>query len=180
MIAPVELLTPRLRVRRHRLDDIEAFVRFMGDAELTRFLLFTEEQKSPVHAREMVESVIASYDGDDPICSLTIAERARDTFVGSCGLAAVDGAAGPEVYYTLIREAQGRGYATEAVTALLDHAFREAQVEEILAHVSRANHASIRVVERLGMSAVGPAPHLGPKGVRFRVARARWLARGAG
>jgi ribosomal-protein-alanine N-acetyltransferase len=179
MIVPVELLTPRLRVRRHHMQDIEAFVRFMADAELTHFLLFTEEQKTAERARDMVEAVIAAYDGDDPICSLTIADRASDTYVGSCGLAVVEGAEGPEVYYTLIREAQGRGYATEAVSALLDHAFREAQVKEVFAHVSQANLASIRVVERLGMAAVGPAPHLGPKGLRFRVSRDRWLGRAA-
>ena len=53
--------------------------------------------------------------------------------------------------YRLLRSAWGRGYATEASKACLEWGFREAGLDTIIGRVARANTASIRVLEKVGM-----------------------------
>jgi ribosomal-protein-alanine N-acetyltransferase len=52
--------------------------------------------------------------------------------------------------YVLFKNAQGRGYATEAVEATLDHLARHEGVTEAHASVDHANAKSIAVLDRLG------------------------------
>ena len=60
----------------------------------------------------------------------------------------VDGAV--EIGYTIFPSDRGRGYATEAVAALVEWAAQSSQVEALLATVVRGNDASVRVLERVG------------------------------
>lgn len=57
-----------------------------------------------------------------------------------------------EVGWRLARPFWGRGYATEAARACLDHGFREQRFREILSFTTVANARSRRVMERLGMT----------------------------
>jgi len=59
-----------------------------------------------------------------------------------------------EVGYWLFADARGRGVATRAVGALIDHAFANG-ILRVEAHVRPANTASVRVLERLGFEAEG-------------------------
>ena len=59
-----------------------------------------------------------------------------------------------EIGWHLHPNAWGRGVATEAATAVLDHAF-DAGLERVLAVVKPDNLASQRVAERLGMKHLG-------------------------
>ncbi len=45
----------------------------------------------------------------------------------------------------------GKGYATEAAAALIDHAFNDIGLEKVVAFAVPANTASTRVMERIGM-----------------------------
>jgi len=56
-----------------------------------------------------------------------------------------------EVGYALGSAYRGRGYATEAVGALIDHAFRVLGVGRLVADTGRDNARSIALLERLGM-----------------------------
>jgi RimJ/RimL family protein N-acetyltransferase len=60
----------------------------------------------------------------------------------------VDGAV--EIGYTMFPNQRGRGYATEAVTALIDWAAQTSEVRVVLATILRGNDASVRVLERVG------------------------------
>ena len=55
-----------------------------------------------------------------------------------------------EVGYSVLPEWQRRGYASEMVQTLVDHAFTFANVERIIAHTTEANPASIAVLLRCG------------------------------
>ena len=60
-----------------------------------------------------------------------------------------------EIGWRLRPEHWGKGYATEAGQAMLRFAFNELRVPEVYAVANPQNHASIRVMERLGMRNVG-------------------------
>ncbi len=86
--------------------------------------------------------------------------------------------------YALAPEIWGRGYATEAVRAIVDAAFTLSSVVEIEASVHVENVASRRVLEKAGFAHVGQ----GMRGALaraamvacdfFAVTRADWTARG--
>ncbi len=64
--------------------------------------------------------------------------------------------------YWIRRASQRKGYATEAVGRLIDHAFEELGMHRLEAHIGLENRASQRVVEKLGLVREGVA-----RGVEF-------------
>lgn len=57
-----------------------------------------------------------------------------------------------EIGWRFAHEFWGRGYATEAALALLDHAFGRLGLDEVVAMAVPANTRSRRVMERIGMT----------------------------
>jgi len=55
------------------------------------------------------------------------------------------------VAWRLAREHWGRGYATEAATAWLDHAFGTLQLPRVISMTDPPNLRSLAVMRRLGM-----------------------------
>jgi [ribosomal protein S5]-alanine N-acetyltransferase len=55
-----------------------------------------------------------------------------------------------EVGYSLLQEARGKGYATEALRAVIDEAFITAELDELQACIVPENAASRRVLDRTG------------------------------
>lgn len=94
-----------------------------------------------------------------------------------------------EIGWRLAAEHWGRGYATEAASATVAHAFGPLGLDEVVAFTVPANRRSRAVMERLGMSR-SPADdfeHPGlPEGhplrphVLYRLSRADWRSSHAG
>ena len=63
---------------------------------------------------------------------------ARDVVIGACGFAQVDRHP-PEIGYWLGTKYWGKGYATEAVRALIDHAFTDLDSEALQAAACSAS-----------------------------------------
>ncbi|NHN40886.1 GNAT family N-acetyltransferase [Halorubellus sp. JP-L1] len=126
--------------------------------------------------REFVESVAA----DDSSVNLFVCpcgeERHRDgretarttaegatadsgpetPIAGAVNLFDVDGTSGTLSYW-LFEAYRGTGYATEAVSLLLDHAFDERGLRRVEAEVVDGNDASERLLDRLGFDHEGTA-----------------------
>lgn len=60
-----------------------------------------------------------------------------------------------ELGYSVCPEWRGLGYATELTTALAAHAAGQPAVARVVAHTTRANPASVRVLERSGFVLAG-------------------------
>lgn len=125
--------TERLLIRPFVLEDFDAFWSFIGDPEATRYMAFTDEQKTYESAKAMLEMVIASYDGDEPVCALAMTDRCSGDYVGSCGLSPLVEPGEVECYYTVLPRHWGKAYATEATQALLKYAFTELGVSRVVA-----------------------------------------------
>jgi ribosomal-protein-alanine N-acetyltransferase len=157
MSTPV-LHTERLVLRPFTPSDEETLFRLWNDADVRRFLW----DDQPV-ARETVREQIAQSQADfrERGHGLFLVERA-DAVIGAAGLFRLPGEAWVELIYALLPSAWGQGLATEAARAVLRFGFESAGLEEILAGADLANAASLRVIERLGMTGehervVGPA-----------------------
>ena len=96
-----------------------------------------------------------------------IHEKDGTALAGTAGLRPLEDL-GLEIFYSLAPGSWGRGYATEAARAVLDHALGPLGLPEVLAEVDEGNAASVAVVERLGMTANAVVPGvLGPM-TRYR------------
>jgi len=73
------------------------------------------------------------------------------TPVGLCGLVKRDWLDDVDLGFAFLPQFRGRGCALEAAAATLEHAHAVLGLARIVAIVSPANRASIRVLERLGM-----------------------------
>ena len=73
------------------------------------------------------------------------------TPVGLCGLVKRDWLDDVDLGFAFLPQFRGRGCALEAASATLEHAHAVLGLARIVAIVSPANRASIRVLERLGM-----------------------------
>jgi RimJ/RimL family protein N-acetyltransferase len=98
-------------------------------------------------------------------------ERPR-TLVGAAGYFGPPDAEGTvEIGYSVLPEWQRRGYASEIVQALVDHAFTFTRVERVIAHTTEANPASITILLRSGFQAAGAGQESGT--LRFECSRTR-------
>jgi RimJ/RimL family protein N-acetyltransferase len=156
---PDAIETERLVIRPFEPKDRDAYVAFMTDPEATRYLLFTDEQRTEAVALDLLDAVLASYATDEPIFAYTIARKDDDAFVGSCGMSDLGEAGRLECYYSLLPDQWGRGFATEATEGLLAYAFAQPEVEEVWAFMSPENPRAAGVAERAGMAREGVREH---------------------
>jgi RimJ/RimL family protein N-acetyltransferase len=75
--------------------------------------------------------------------------------IGDCGLKTEEDGRQAEIGFTLSREHQGEGYASEAVSRLLDYAFGDLALHRIIAIADQENAPSVALLERLGMRREG-------------------------
>ena len=88
---------------------------------------------------------------------LGIAIVLRDSrqFVGKCGLWIDRKSRSGELGYEIKRSYWGNGYATEAAKSFVDFAFGHLQLHRIWAGCRPAHKASVRVLEKIGMTYEG-------------------------
>ncbi len=101
------------------------------------------------------------------------------TLIGNAGFMGPPGADGSvEMGYSILEAHQGRGYATEAVRALIGWAFEYPAVRRVSARTFPNNPRSIRVLEKCGLSPVGSGRDDGSLG--FELTRDKAVGGGAG
>ena len=91
---------------------------------------------------------------------LMVAERERpSTLIGKIALSGIMRGAmyGAYLGYWMSEDAQGRGYVTEALRAVLDFAFGPAGLHRVQAAIMPRNIRSLRVIEKLGFRREGYA-----------------------
>jgi len=141
--------TPRLVVRAFRPDDLEAFVAMRAAPEVARYQNW--ENFSLAEGRSFIASLAAQKPGDPGWFQFAIEEKAGGAFAGDCGLRILetDGRLA-QIGYTIRRDLWNRGYAGEAVRALVAYAFASFDIYRITASVDPRNLGSCRVLEKAG------------------------------
>ena len=81
-----------------------------------------------------------------------------------------------EIGYFLKRSAWGKGYATEACKRLIQMAFEDSPLTEIVANFEEGNVASRNVLEKLGFVNHGTMRCYGTDGPNYRLTRDDWLS----
>lgn len=143
--------TPRLRLRRLVPADLDALVAYRSRPEVARY---TPWANYGVDEGRMLIAEMADRQPGQPGTwfQFGLTERGGEHLVGDVGLRT--DAVQPDTYevgFTLSPDCQGRGYATEAVAAVLDYAFGRLGAHRVFGNCDARNLASARVMERAGM-----------------------------
>ncbi len=164
-----ELETERLVLRGHTVADFEDSAAMWGDAEVTRFI------GGKPSTREEVWQRLLRYGGMWPLLGFgywVARERSSGRFVGEVGLAdfhrdlVPSFGDTPEAGWALATWASGRGFATEALRAVLAWADVQSQPAAIAAGrtvcmITPGNDPSVRVAEKCGYRRMADAEFKG-------------------
>ncbi len=163
MSGPV-LRTERLVLRPFADADAEELLALFRDADVRRWLLDDTIVTADWMRDEIRDSTARFESSGLGLWSIVPGEGAP--VVGFAGFRPFFDPPEMQILYGLLPGWWGMGLATEAARALCDHAFRDLGVTEVRAATDRPNVASIRVLERLGMTLEKTTDH-GPGGTVF-------------
>ena len=166
-----------------------------GDAELQFRHLNTPEVMEHIGGTKTLEDIQARLDKASRLFDergfsfLFMIEKETGDFVGHCGIKLVDNplAKNPgdmEVGWAVRQDRWRRGYAFEAMQAVLRWAFETHDAPLVVALTADRNEASWRLMEKLGMSRAREldfddpayAPEDNPT-ILYRMTRAQWEKR---
>lgn len=144
-----------VRLRGFASTDWEYFRRFETSADDARSVYRVVPPRHPeAHRRECEE--LAGRRADEDEFALAVEETAANEIIGALSTFGIDRRAGRFTYGIAIDRFQRRcGYATEAVTLLLDYMFDERRFHKCEAEIHADNHASLALHEHLGFSREG-------------------------
>ena len=150
------LTTNRLHLRLLQSGDTENLAILNSDSAVRQF--FPDGVQTQEQTETRVQELIRVYQNLGLPC-FVIFELATGEFVGRGGFGPFDGEV--EVGYLLHKKYWGKGYATEALTALLAWAKQHIEVEHIIAITPADHTASQRVIRKCGMVNYKNAPAFG-------------------
>ena len=180
--------TERLILRPWKDTDLPPFAAMNADPRVRRFFpsLLTREESDA-----SVTRFLESHQHDD-FGFLAAELRENSQFIGLIGMQAMKFAlprvAQPaaEIGWRLTPEVWGRGLATEGARTVLQFAFEQLRLTEVVAFTVPANLASRRVMEKLGMThdphddfdhPLIEDGHPMQRHVLYRIEREAWLNR---
>jgi RimJ/RimL family protein N-acetyltransferase len=151
----VRVESERLVLRRFEDRDLVPLLTYRNDPDVARYQGW--ESVSEREARDMIRQLEREQPGTPgEWFQFAIALKGADDLIGDCALKVDKGdARQAEIGFTLSRAYQGKGYATEAVSRLLDYAFGGMDLLRVVAITDRRNEPSFGLLERLGMRREG-------------------------
>jgi RimJ/RimL family protein N-acetyltransferase len=152
---PEAILGRLVVLRRHRPDNLGAFVRWYSDPEVARL---TRYQQTPLSHDEVQRFFYSRIMGTD-FLAMAIHLRDSDRLIGTCAFSQLDGDNGSTLYHITIgeRDAWGRGYGTEATELMLAHAFTTLALHRVALTVFEFNPRAVRSYEKCGFKVEGRA-----------------------
>ena len=165
------LETARLTLRGHGAETLDDSLALWSDPEVNRHISGKPSGREEVWAR------VLRYIGHWAVAGYgfwQIRERATGRFVGEAGLAdgkrdlAISFEGAPEAGWVLAPWAHGRGYATEAMTAVLGWSDAAAHVgPRTVCLINPDNTASLRVAEKCRYRELARADYKGAEVIVF-------------
>jgi RimJ/RimL family protein N-acetyltransferase len=180
-----QLETPRLLLRQWRPADLGPFAALNADPDVMRYFPAPLSRQQSDRFAAHAQATIARQGWG--LWAVEVLDSAP--FIGFVGLNQARFQAhftpAVEVGWRLDRRQWGHGYATESAAASLTFGFERLDCDDIVAFTATINHASRRVMKRLGMSHDPaddfdhPAVPDGPlrRHVLFRMSRESWPER---
>jgi ribosomal-protein-alanine N-acetyltransferase len=146
------LRTERLILRNLSLKDSETIFSYFSDPEMTKFYGM-EPFKTRIEADKFIKDFIDDY---TLLYRWGIVERESGRLIGTCGFHALsEKHLRAEIGYEIDIPYWGKGYATEAINALIYYGFDSMNLQRIGANVYPENVGSRKVLEKAGFTHEG-------------------------
>jgi RimJ/RimL family protein N-acetyltransferase len=173
---PITLETPRLRLRPLAPGDLPDLIRLDSDPEVMRYVGSPAGLRPPAEIEERARTRIreAGEGAHDPLGFWRIEGRPDTAFLGLAALIRMPDGEDVEVAYRLARTAWGHGIATEAAGALVRHGLGTVGLSRLVAVTYPDNHASQRVLDKLGFERRGFTEYKGVRTSYHVLTRDRW------
>lgn len=146
MIAPLD--TPRLRLRPFTPADLDDLHRLDSDPVVMRYVIPPRTYAETV---EYLNKILRQYDEAHGPVRWNVEERGTGEFVGVIGLFRLEDDTDWEIGYRFFEKFWGKGYATEALRAVIDYGLHARKLPRLVAVANPENRASYRVMEKVGM-----------------------------
>ena len=144
------LETKRLAMRAPRLEDAKTVAALANDRRIAENVARIPHPYKASDAESFIAG--ANKAGGEAVFLITLRD---ETIIGACGLMQVKGQDVPELGYWLGVNYWGKGYATEALHAVIDYAFTDLGHESLQAGSRVTNPNSRRVLEKCGFQWTG-------------------------
>ena len=147
--------TNRLILRRFADCDLPTIFAYRNDPEVAKYQSWTATGEDEL--REFIRDLKFAQPGTPgEWFQFAVELKATKELIGDCALKVnKEDICQGEIGFTLARRHQGRGFATEAVSMLLDYAFTMPGLHRVIAITDCDNRASIVLLERLDMRREG-------------------------
>ncbi len=146
----IEIETPRLRLRPFAAGDVDELHRLWTDPGVRKYI-WDDEVISREQAEAAVEASLAHFrDTGRGLWAAFPLEGGE--LLGFCGHWFFRDPPELELLYGVATEHWGKGLATEMSRAMIRYGFEELALDRIVASTDAPNVASVRVMEKSGMS----------------------------
>ena len=162
------LQTDRFLIRQWRLDDVIALWQIMSDSRVhihTGDSAWTKE-RTKKYIQLMVNKDFQTLEVFHGACIL----KNNNTLIGFTGLNPYLPKQ-PELEWQFGVPYWGQGYATEIGKAVIKAAFSTTNIRAIYGMVNPQNKASMRVMEKIGMTSIGLQPFRGELDMMYKIDR---------
>jgi RimJ/RimL family protein N-acetyltransferase len=146
------IATERLILRRFRTADAPVLAAYRSDPEVARYQSW--DAPFPMLRAETAVANFMASDPDKPGW-FQYAVELSGTLIGDVAVHLHDNLRQAEIGFTLAPAYQKRGFATEAVSAVLDRLFRVQHLHKVAGECDARNKPSAALLERLGFTREG-------------------------
>ena len=142
----MKIETARLLIRSFDPKDLDPYLSIVADADVMKYLggVLSKEQAKRYIDRAIETEQKSGYS------RYAVELKESGQFVGMCGIVPVKDYI--DLGYRFAKSAWGKGFATEAASAVVALGFAEHEFREIVGLTHPDNSASIKVLEKLGFS----------------------------
>lgn len=150
-ISEINILTERLALRCITPLDAKAIFDYRSNPQISKFQTWKPKELKDVY-EFICEKISKVPNIPDTWYQLGIIIKKTDEFIGDIGIHFCnEDNVQVEIGYTLSEKYQGKGFATEAIKAVIDYLFSVLNKHRITASADPRNIKSVALLERIGM-----------------------------
>lgn len=143
------LETERTLMRNLKIDDAEDFYALNLDQEVIKFT-----GDHPFENLQAAKDFLTNYDRYEKygLGRLAVIDKTTSRFIGWCGLKYSPDKDEYDIGFRFFRQYWNKGFATESARKCLDFGFLDLRLGRIVGRAMKENIASIKVLEKIGMT----------------------------
>ena len=168
MLRQINLETERTYLRNLTTKDAKDFFNLNLDQEVLRYT-----GDKPFKTVQKAKNFLEQYDQYERygVGRLAVIEKKSNKFIGWCGLKFSPDLNEYDIGFRFLKNFWNQGYATETAKRCLEFGFKVLMLDEIVGRAMTENKASIKVLEKIGMTFKKNFDFDGKEGVVYQTSR---------